>query len=117
MWPAYINATLAHVPGAEEKTAFDRFHVAKCLGEAVDKVRRKEHKALMKEGVDDLKGTRYDWLTHPANLSRRQQVRFKPLCASSLKTARARAFKETAMNLWHYVSRTWAYKSWQRWPS
>ena len=27
MWPAYINATLEHVPGAREKIAFDRFHV------------------------------------------------------------------------------------------
>lgn len=46
MWPAYISATLACVPDAEKKIAFDRFHVAKYLGEAVDKVRRQEHKAL-----------------------------------------------------------------------
>ena len=117
MWPAYINATLAHVPDAEEKIAFDRFPVAKCLGEAVDKVRRQEHKALMKEGVEDLKGTKYDWLTHRANMSRKQQERFKQLRDSSLKTARAWALKETAMNLWHYVSRTWAYKGWERWLS
>ena len=40
MWPAFINATLEMVPGAESKIAFDKFHVAKYLGEAVDKVRR-----------------------------------------------------------------------------
>nr|VFK30251.1 MAG: Transposase [Candidatus Kentron sp. LPFa]VFK37069.1 MAG: Transposase [Candidatus Kentron sp. LPFa] len=50
MWPAFINATLESIPGAEEKIAFDKFHVAKYLGEAVDKVRREEHKALMAEG-------------------------------------------------------------------
>ena len=32
MWPAYINATLERVPGAREKIAFDKFHVAKCRG-------------------------------------------------------------------------------------
>ena len=29
MWPAFINATLEMVPGAESKIAFDKFHVAK----------------------------------------------------------------------------------------
>ncbi|MCU7898416.1 MAG: transposase [Candidatus Thiodiazotropha sp. (ex Lucinoma aequizonata)] len=40
MWPVFINATLESLPGAEEKIAFDKFHVAKCLAEAVDKVHR-----------------------------------------------------------------------------
>lgn len=117
MWPAYINATLEHVPGAEQKVAFDRFHVAKCLGTAVDKVRRQEHRALMKEGQQDLKGTKYDWLTNPANMSRKQKARFQQLRTSSLKTARAWAIKDMAMNLWHYVHRTWARKGWKRWLS
>ena len=46
MWPAFINATLESLPDAQEKIAFDKFHVAKYLGNAVDKVRRQEHKAL-----------------------------------------------------------------------
>ena len=50
MWPAFINATLESVPGAGQKIAFDKFHVAQYLGEAVDKVRRQEHKTLMAEG-------------------------------------------------------------------
>ena len=54
MWPAYINATLAHIPDAREKIAFDKFHVAKYLGEAVDKVRRQEHKLLLEQGRKDL---------------------------------------------------------------
>ena len=62
MWPAFINATLESIPGAEEKIAFDKFHVAKYLGEAVDKVRRQEHKALMKrsgfEGTAPVSGIR-----------------------------------------------------------
>jgi transposase len=54
MWPAYINATLEEIPGGERKIAFEKFHVAKYLGEAVDKVRRQEHKALMSEGWEDV---------------------------------------------------------------
>ena len=36
MWPAFINATLESLPKVEDKIAFDKFHVAKYLGEAVD---------------------------------------------------------------------------------
>ena len=77
------------VPGAESKIAFDKFHVAKYLGEAVDKVRREEHRKLMKAGKADLKGTKYDWLSNPKNMTRRQKQRFKALRDSTLKTARA----------------------------
>ncbi len=86
MWPAFINATLESLPGAEEKIAFDKFHVARYLGEAVDKVRRQEHKALMAEGYEDLKGSKYDWLTNPENMTRKQKHRFKALRDTSHQT-------------------------------
>ena len=117
MWPAYIGATLESLPGAEEKIAFDKFHIAKYLGDAVDKVRRVEHKALCAEGRDDLKGTKHRWLTNPANMSFRQWRGFKALRESTLKTARAWAIKEFAMSLWNYTSRAWAEKGWKRWLS
>ncbi|MCU7880757.1 MAG: transposase, partial [Candidatus Thiodiazotropha sp. (ex Lucinoma aequizonata)] len=75
MWPAFINATLESLPGAEEKIAFDKFHVAKYLGEAVDKVHRQEHKALMFEGYEDLKWSKYDWLYNPRNMTHKQKLR------------------------------------------
>lgn len=76
MWPAYITATRAHAPGAEDKIAFDRFHVAKLLGEAVDQVRRQEHRQLRARGCEDLKGSRYVWLTDPSNMTAVQKARF-----------------------------------------
>ena len=115
MWPAYINSTLAHVPGADHKIACDRFHVMKKMNEAVDKVRRQEHKALFREGRNDLKGTRFDWLTNHANMPGGQRKRFRQLRNSSLKTARAWAIKELGMSLWKHVCRGWARKAWERW--
>lgn len=117
MAPGYINATLEHVPGAEKKIAFDKFHVAKLLGEAVDKVRRWEHKILLQQDRKDLTGTKHVWLTNPDNMSRKQWRWFKDLRDSTLKTARAWAIKEYAMGLWYYVSRTWAEKGWKKWLS
>lgn len=116
MWQPYIAATEAHVPGAEQKIAFDKFHVAQHLGEAVDKVRRREHKMLLADGDDRLKGTRYHWLRHPDNVHERDwKGRFAELRESTLKTARAWAIKEEAMSLWAYRSRAWAHKAWRRW--
>ena len=117
MWPAYINATRENLPGGEKRIAFDKFPVAKYLGEALDKVRKQEHKALMSEGWEDLKGTKYDWLANLGNLSRKRQRSFKLLRQSTLKTARAWAIKDLAMHLWNYVSRTWAEKRWKQWLS
>jgi len=117
MWPAYIQATLDAVPDAREKVAFDKFHVAKHLGEAVDKVRREEHRTLQAMGRGDLTGTRNFWRYNPENMSQRQWRAFRDLRNSALKTARAWAIKEFGMSLWGYVRRGWARKGWKRWLS
>ena len=117
MWPAYIRATRNAIPDAAEKIAFDKFHVAKYLGEAVDKVRRVEHRALLAEGRTDLVRSKHQWLRNPNNMTHKQWREFKALRESTLRTARAWAIKEFAMGLWHYSSRTWAIKAWKRWLS
>ena len=100
MWPASISSTLKHVPDGDTKIAFDRFHVARKISEAVDKVRREEHKALLKQGMHDLKGTKDHGLTAHGNMTPSPKHRFRPLRDSSLKTSRAWALKEMAMSLW-----------------
>jgi transposase len=116
MWQPYITATRKRVPLGPGKIAFDKFHVAKHLGDAVDKVRRGEHRTLKREGDDRLTRTKYLWLAHPANIEEGTwRERFRWLRDSALKTARAWAIKETAMGLWEYVSRGWARRAWRRW--
>ena len=116
MWPAFINTTLDRVPDADTKIAFDKFHVAKALGEAVDKVRRQEHKTLLQnDGYSVLTGSKYQWLANPENMSKKQWKDFLSLKNLTLKTAKAWAIKELAMTLWHYSTRGWAVKAWKRW--
>lgn len=117
MWPAYIKAVHETIPHAESCIAFDKFHVAKYLGDALDKVRRQEHRTLMANGDDLLKGSKYRWLRNPQNMSRKQWREFAVLRESSLKTSRAWAIKELAMSLWHYSTRGWALKAWNKWLS
>ena len=97
MWNPYVASVRQHLPGAEDKIVYDKFHIAQHLGGAVDKVRRKENKVLRAAGDDTLVGTRYDWLRHPARMEPKDRRAFAALRDSGLKTARAWALKETMM--------------------
>lgn len=114
MWGPYIEATLLHVPDAEEKIGFDRFHVAKHIGDGVNKVRVQEHAELQQVGDDALKGSRYLWLQNPENMKPKNRQRFEELRATSLRVARAWAMKEAARHLWSYETRGWARRGWGR---
>ena len=115
MWKPYFKATLAHVPGAEEKIVFDHFHIAQHMGKAVDKVRRAESKAMAIEGDNLLKGTRFDWLAGMENVAASRAGRFRKLRNLNLKTSRAWAIKETLRGLWSYRSKSWAGKFFAKW--
>ena len=103
MWEPYENSIKAHLPAAEEKIVYDKFHVAKHLGEAVDQVRRAENKQLRAAGDDRLVGTRYDWLRNPNAMDDLDWREFGALRKSNLKTARAWALKEQGMAVWDYT--------------
>lgn len=117
MWGPYIAAVEEHIPDASSKIAFDRFHVAKHLSDAVDKVRRGEHRQLAAAGNELLKGTRYLWLKNPETMNLPSWLALEELRTASLKTARAWAIKEFAATLWSYRYRGWARKGWLRWYS
>ena len=120
MWEPYVNSTQQHLPNAEEKIVFDKFHVAKHLGEAVDKVRRREHKELRAEGDERLKGTKYDWLKGRDKFDEKGWRAFCRLRRSHLKTSRAWAMREQAMKLWDYSYRGAAenhFRWWYRWAT
>ena len=115
MWAAYITSTRKHLPDADEKIVFDKFHIMKHLGDAVDKVRRREHRTLSASGDDRLAKTRYLWLTHPAQLEGEARARIEALRHGALKTARAFRYKEHASRLWGYVRRGMAERLWKQW--
>lgn len=120
MWQPYINSVQEHLPKGEKKIVFDKFHVAKHLGEAVDKVRRAENKVLRADGDDRLVGTKYAWLRNPGNFRRDAWDEFRTLRESNLKTARAWALKEQGMAFWDVPSARKAkdhFDWWYRWAT
>lgn len=117
MWQPYIAALCNTVPEAEEKIAFDRFHVAKHIGDAVNKVRSDEHRAFCAEGESPLVRSKYLWLRRAESLDSDDELRLEALCRSAKKTARAWSLKELAVSLWCFNAKGWARRAWLRWCS
>ena len=115
MWGVFIRVVRDNVPDADRKIAFDKFHVAQHLGDGVDQVRRAENRALLAEGDDSLKGSRYLWLTNPDNFAPEQAGAIEALHQMNLRTGRAWSLKETAMCIWRYVSRHHGREAWTTW--
>ncbi|MDI6891207.1 MAG: ISL3 family transposase [Thermodesulfovibrionales bacterium] len=118
MWEPYMKAVRALLP--ETDIVHDKFHISKYLCEAVDKVRKAENKGLMKEGIEDLKGTRYLWLTNPNNWTDGQKGLFKELKNKRLKVGRAWTLKEMFSDLWEYTYEKAArnfFKKWYWWAT
>lgn len=102
MSAAFVKSAKANIPLAETKIVHDRFHVMKLATEAVDKVRRGEHRELKKQGDNRLSRTRYLWLTGQENLSEQQRERFDEVYKQELETGKAWAYKEMLRDLWHH---------------
>jgi transposase len=117
MWQPYFLATMGRVPDAARKIVFDRFHIMQHTCKAVDKVRRQENKALAAEGDNILKGSKYLWLYSLENMPDKHRPRFESLKASSLKTGKAWAMKESLRGLWEYLSPGWAKRFLKKWCS
>jgi transposase len=105
MWPAYISAVEEVLPSAD--IVFDRFHVKKHLGEAVDKVRRREHRELSAAGNLILKGSKYLWLKTHEDMRLKASREFRALLVEDLQTGTAWALKEN-------FDRFWSYRQWGR---
>lgn len=115
MWEPFVSSVKEHLPDAEEKIVFDRFHIMKHMVDAVNDVRKQEHRALMKEEDETLKGTRNLWLYSSENVPVEKRRVFSTLRALDLATGRAWAIKENLRRLWSYVSEAWARKHWKHW--
>ena len=115
MWDPYIAATKAYIPDANKKIVFDRFHVMRHVLEAVDKVRKNEHKQLSELGKEILKGTKYLWLWSQENIPEWRREEFDTIKAKDLRVCRAWAIKENLRHMWDYRYEANMRKYFKRW--
>jgi transposase len=113
MWKAFRNSTHRHAPQAA--ILFDKFHVMKHLGEALDKIRKAEYARLEGKHRNFIKGQRYTLLSHPQNLTGTARKNLKLLLAANKRLNTAYLLKESFGQLWDYNREAWARKFFDNW--
>jgi transposase len=93
----YIQGVKTYLP--EAQICFDRFHVMKLCGAAIDTLR----KDLQREGCD-LKGARWALRGNVENLSTKQAEVRQRLLAEHSELARAFALRDELRALWSYTA-------------
>ncbi len=71
---------------------------------AVDKIRRQEHRELLRQENERLKGTKCIWLCREENLPDKHQPTLEALKATNLKVAKAWPMKESLPGVCNYLS-------------
>lgn len=113
MWKAFTNSTRRNAPQAA--ILYDKFHVIKHLGEALDKVRKQEQARLSDKDRKFIKGQKYTLLSHMQNLRGEARKNLKLLLTGNKRLNTAYILKESFGQLWDYRSEAWARKFFENW--
>jgi transposase len=113
MWKPFRNATLAHAPQAA--ILFDKFHIMRHLGEALDKVRKAEYARLSGKDRRFIKGQKYTLLSNRDNLTLEGKRSLKLLLAANKRLNTAYLLKESFGQLWDYSNEAWARRFFENW--
>ena len=100
LWDPFVQSTLSHVPGAAGNIVHDPFHLVQYMNEAVNEVRKSEHRRLQAMGDDILKSTRQLWLYGMENVPAQHARRFDEIKEINLETSRAWMIKEVFRGFW-----------------
>ncbi len=99
-WKPFLASTQAHAPQAA--VLFDKFHVMRHLGAALDKVRRAEYHRLSGRDRAFVKGQRYTLLSRREHLSLTGRQALRKLLAANKRLQAAYLLKESFDQLWGY---------------
>jgi len=115
MWKPFRNATQQRAPQAA--ILFDKFHIMRHLGEALDKVRKAEYARLGGNDRRFIKGQKYTLLSRHENLSLEGKRSLKLLLAANKRLNTAYVLKEAFGQLWDYERQGWARRFFENWRS
>jgi len=113
MWKPFRTATNKKAPQAA--ILFDKFHVMRHLGEALDQVRKSEYARLTGRERRYIKGQKYTLLSHRENLSLDGRRALKTLLAANKRLNTAYLLKESFGQLWSYQREGWARRFFENW--
>jgi transposase len=115
MWKPFRNVAKQKAPQAA--ILFDKFHIMRHLGEALDKVRKAEYARLGGKDRRFIKGQKYTLLSRHENLSLEGKRSLKLLLAANKRLNTAYVLKEAFGQLWDYEREGWARRFFENWRS
>ncbi|MCP5004412.1 MAG: ISL3 family transposase [Planctomycetes bacterium] len=115
MWKAFSKSTRKNVP--EAAILFDKFHVMRHLGEAMDKVRKMEYARLSGKDRSYIKGQKYTLLSKRENLTLDGRKALKKLLKANKRLNKAYLLKESFGQLWSYQTEGWARRFFDNWKA
>jgi transposase len=110
---ALSNSTTTHAPQAS--ILFDKFHVLRHLGDALDTVRKSEYARLSGQDRRFIKGQKYTLLAHRENLTLAGKKSLKLLLTANKRLNTAYLLKESFGQLWSYHREAWARGFFENW--
>jgi transposase len=113
MWKPFRTSTTAHAPQAS--ILFDKFHVLRYLGDALDAVRKSEYARLTGKDRRFIKGQKYTLLSSHENLTLEGRRSLKLLLAANRRINTAYLLKESFGQLWDYTREGWARRFFENW--
>ena len=113
MWKPFRKATRVAAPQAA--ILFDKFHVLRHLGDALDQVRKTEYARLSGHDRRFIKGQKYTLLSHRENLTLEGRQALKQLLAANKRLNTAYVLKESFGQLWSYQREGWARRFFENW--
>jgi len=113
MWKAFEKSAKKNVPHAA--ILYDKFHVIRHLGEALDKIRRQEYARLSGQDRSFIKGQRYTLLSHRENLTLDGRVSLRKLLQANKRLNTAYVLKESFGQLWDYQTEGWSRRFFNNW--
>jgi transposase len=113
MWKAFRNSTERHAPQAS--ILFDKFHVLRHLGDALDTVGKAEYARLSGKDRRFIKGQKYTLLAHRENLTLEGKRSLKLLLTANKRLNTAYLLKESFGQLWNYNREAWARRFFENW--
>jgi transposase len=113
MWKPFRKSTNRHAPQAA--VLFDKFHVIRHLGEALDRVRKQEYARLTGRDRKFIKGQKYALLSHQENLTTEARAGLQLLLKANKRLNTAYILKESFGQLWSYNREGWARRFFENW--
>ena len=94
---------------------FDKFHVMRHLGEALDAVRKSEYGRLAGRDRRYIKGQKYTLLSRKENLTLDGRKALRTLLSANKRLNTAYVLKESFGQLWGYEREGWARRFFENW--